>query len=85
MFLRCSYFLANLRLNVLINMVLTQKKECMQDQRTDLESDNQIPWHATKSFFLSNYCMTFPVITNPVRNTFAFVTKIDIVLLRKKS
>ena len=28
MFLRCSYFLANLSLNVLINMVLTQKKEC---------------------------------------------------------
>ena len=30
MFLRCSYFLANLRLNVLINMVLTQIKECKQ-------------------------------------------------------
>ena len=29
MFLRCSYFLANLSLNVLINMVLTRKKECM--------------------------------------------------------
>ena len=29
MFLRCSYFLANLSLNVLINMVLTQIKECI--------------------------------------------------------
>ena len=28
MFLRCSYFFGNLSLNVLINMVLTQKKEC---------------------------------------------------------
>ena len=30
MFLRCSYFFGNLSLNVLINMVLTQKKECIQ-------------------------------------------------------
>ena len=28
MFLRCSYFFSNLSLNVLINMVLIQKKEC---------------------------------------------------------
>ena len=28
MFLRCSYFFGNLSLNVLINMVLTQIKEC---------------------------------------------------------
>ena len=33
MFLRCSYFLANLSLNVLINMVLTQKKECKPIRR----------------------------------------------------
>ena len=30
MFLRCSYFFSNLSLNVLINMVLIQKKECNQ-------------------------------------------------------
>ena len=28
MFLRCSYFFGNLSLNVLINMVLTQKNQC---------------------------------------------------------
>ena len=29
MFLRCSYFFVNLSLNVLINMVLTQKNRCI--------------------------------------------------------
>ena len=29
MFLRCSYFFGNLSLNVLINMVLTQKNQCI--------------------------------------------------------
>ena len=29
MFLSCSYFFGNLSLNVLINMVLTQKNQCI--------------------------------------------------------
>ena len=29
MFLRCSYCIGNLSLNVLMNMVLTQKNQCM--------------------------------------------------------
>ena len=32
MFLACSYFFRNLRLNVLISMVLIKKKKCMRSK-----------------------------------------------------
>ena len=45
MFVRCSYFLGNLSLNVLINMVLTRKKECSNNgfhltPKQELETKN---------------------------------------------
>ena len=44
MFLRCSYFFGNLSLNVLINMVLTQIKECRR-RRVTACKESWKHWH----------------------------------------
>ena len=53
MFLRCSYFFGNLSLNVLINMVLTQKKECRRRKRMRSEAEEE---EETDSFVFGDCC-----------------------------
>ena len=48
MFLRCSYFFGNLSLNVLINMVLTQIKECIQTALFVMQPSSVVHWRTTE-------------------------------------